>query len=205
MATRYILTNSLDLLYIVTDQSGVIMSSNDLFKEYTSHIQPSKAADVMADDTDRDSFIDAVNKAKGSKPIPIRFYAKTKQKSGSQKWNLWNVYFILGSLHFLGIPIIDVTSITSHEYERQKKLLEDFRFMLSHELRQPLTSVAGLVKLMIEKDTLEDDGENGELLNMIQESVQRLDDSIHTLVNKAARELWMHSYYPKPNRKQTSD
>jgi signal transduction histidine kinase len=189
MATRYILTNSLDLLYLVTDQSGAILSSNDLFKEYTSHIQPSKAADVMADDTDRDSFIDAVNKAKGSKPIPIRFYAKTKQKSGSQKWNLWNVYFILGSLHFLGIPIIDVTSITSHEYERQKKLLEDFRFMLSHELRQPLTSVAGLVKLMIEKDTLEDDGENGELLNMIQESVQLLDDSIHALVNKAAREL----------------
>ena len=61
--------------------------------------------------------------------------------------------------------------------------------MLSHELRQPLTSVAGLVKLMIEKDTLEDDGKNGELLNMIQESVQRLDDSIHALVNKAAREL----------------
>jgi hypothetical protein len=42
---------------------------------------------------------------------------------------------------------------------------------------------------MIEKDILEDEGENSDLLLMIQQSVQRLDDSIHALVNKAAREL----------------
>jgi hypothetical protein len=189
MLTRYILTNSIDLLYIVTDSVGTIVSSNDLFKEYISHIKPSKVTDVMADGSDKDSCIEAVIKAKVLLPIPIRFYAQTKQKSGSLKWNLWNVYYILDTLHFIGVPIMDVTSITSHEYERQKKLLEDFRFMLSHELRQPLTSVAGLVKLMIEKDTLEDEGENSDLLLMIQQSVQRLDDSIHALVNKAAQQL----------------
>jgi nitrogen-specific signal transduction histidine kinase len=186
MSSRYILNNSIDLLYVVSDTSGNILSSNDLFKEYTSHIKADKVGDVMADDTDLDSYIEAVNKAKGLKPVPIRFYAKTKQKTGSLKWNLWNVYHIMNSLHFVGVPLIDVTSITSHEYERQKKLLDDFRFMLSHELRQPLSSVAGLVKLMIDNDNVED---NTELLQMVKDSVDKLDHSIHLLVNKAAREL----------------
>jgi K+-sensing histidine kinase KdpD len=58
--------------------------------------------------------------------------------------------------------------------------------MLSHELRQPLSSVAGLVKLMIDNDNVED---NTELLQMVKDSVDKLDHSIHLLVNKAAREL----------------
>jgi K+-sensing histidine kinase KdpD len=105
------------------------------------------------------------------------------------RWNLWNIYFILNSLHFVGLPITDVTSITSHEYEKQKQLLEDFRFMLSHELRQPLTSIAGLVKMLIETDYSQTDEESVKLLEMVNLSVEQLDKSIHNLVKKATRQI----------------
>ena len=105
------------------------------------------------------------------------------------RWNLWNIYFILNSLHFVGLPITDVTSIASHEYEKQKQLLEDFRFMLSHELRQPLTSIAGLVKMLIEKDFSETNEENIKLLEMVDLSVEQLDKSIQNLLKKATRQI----------------
>jgi signal transduction histidine kinase len=189
MSTRYILTNSIDLFYLVTDESGAIIGSNDLFKEYTSHIKPKNVSEIISDSADLTDFVNSVNKAKESGPLPIRFYAKTKQKNGSTRWNLWNIYFILNSLHFVGLPITDVTSITSHEHEKQKQLLEDFRFMLSHELRQPLTSIAGLVKMLIEKDFTSTDEENIKLLEMVNLSVEQLDKSIHNLVKKATRQI----------------
>ena len=105
------------------------------------------------------------------------------------RWNLWNIYFILNSLHFVGLPITDVTSITSHDYEKQKQLLEDFRFMLSHELRQPLTSIAGLVKMLIEKDYSNTEQENIKLLEMVDLSVEQLDKSIQNLLKKATRQI----------------
>jgi hypothetical protein len=189
MSARYILTNSIDLFYVVTDENGVIVGSNDLFKEYSSHIKPKNVSEMISDDSDFSEFSDSVKRAKERAPLPIRFYAKTKQKNGSMRWNLWNIYFILNSLHFVGLPITDVTSITSHEYEKQKQLLEDFRFMLSHELRQPLTSIAGLVKMLIETDYSQTDEENVKLLEMVNLSVEHLDKSIHNLVKKAARQI----------------
>jgi nitrogen-specific signal transduction histidine kinase len=189
MSARYILTNSIDLFYVVTDENGVIIGSNDLFKEYSSHIKPKNVSEMISDDSDFSEFSDSVKRAKERAPLPIRFYAKTKQKNGSMRWNLWNIYFILNSLHFVGLPITDVTSITSHEYEKQKQLLEDFRFMLSHELRQPLTSIAGLVKMLIETDYSQTDEESVRLLEMVNLSVEQLDKSIHNLVKKATRQI----------------
>ena len=189
MSARYILTNSIDLFYLVTDENGVIVGSNDLFKEYTSHIKPKNVSEIISDDSDFNEFSDSVKRAKERAPLPIRFYAKTKQKNGSMRWNLWNIYFILNSLHFVGLPITDVTSIASHEYEKQKQLLEDFRFMLSHELRQPLTSIAGLVKMLIEKDFSDTNEENIKLLEMVDLSVEQLDKSIQNLLKKATRQI----------------
>jgi signal transduction histidine kinase len=60
--------------------------------------------------------------------------------------------------------------------------------MLSHELRQPLTSVSSLISLLLNKDSVEDT-EKEKMLKMIGESVDRLDQSIKALVRKAAREL----------------
>jgi K+-sensing histidine kinase KdpD len=61
--------------------------------------------------------------------------------------------------------------------------------MLSHELRQPLTSVAGVVKLLLDKDGKMDDAEQTELLKMVDDSMKRLDIAVHLLVKKATRQL----------------
>jgi K+-sensing histidine kinase KdpD len=61
--------------------------------------------------------------------------------------------------------------------------------MLSHELRQPLTSVAGVVKLLLDKEGKMEDSEQTELLKMVDDSMKRLDESIHLLVKKATRQL----------------
>jgi len=189
MSVKYLLSNSLDILYAVADKDGLISSSNDLFKEYTSHIRPKKVSDIISEDSDLDELISAIEKAKLTPLVPVRVYFQVKQKNGSRRWNLFNVYSIINSLHFVGFPIIDVTSVTAHEHEKQKLLLEDFRFMLSHEIRQPMTSISGLVKLLLEKSNMEQDGDNIELLKMINQVVLDLDEAIHSLVKKAARQI----------------
>ena len=189
MSVKYLLSNSLDILYCVTDKEGLIVSSNDLFKEYASHIRPKKISDIITEDADLDELINSIDKAKATPLVPVRLYFQVKQKNGSRRWNLFNVYSIMNSIHFVGFPIIDVTSITAHEHEKQKALLEDFRFMLSHEIRQPMTSIAGLVKLLLEKSSLEEDADNFELLKMINQTVLDLDAAIHSLVKKAARQI----------------
>jgi signal transduction histidine kinase len=189
MSAIYILANSIDLLYVVSDYEGKIVSSNDLFKEYSSHIKPKKVSDIISDDTELDDYVQSVKRAIEITPNPVRIYARTKQKNSGLRWCLWNCYAILGSLHFVGFQITDVTSITSHEHEKQKQLLEEFRFMLSHELRQPLTSVAGVVKLLLDKEGKMEDSEQTELLKMVDDSMKRLDESIHLLVKKATRQL----------------
>ena len=189
MSAIYILANSIDLLYVVSDYEGNIVSFNDLFKEYSSHIKPKKVSDIITDDTELDDYVHSVKRAIEITPNPVRIYARTKQKNSGLRWNLWNCYAILGSLHFVGFQITDITSITSHEHEKQKQLLEEFRFMLSHELRQPLTSVAGVVKLLLDKEGKMDDSEQTELLKMVDYSMKRLDIAVHLLVKKATRQL----------------
>ena len=187
MSVKYLLSNSLDILYAVSDKDGLIVFTNDLFKEYTSHIRPNKISDIISEETDLDELVSEIEKSKTNNLTPVRVYFQIKQKNGSRRWNLFNVYSILNSLHFVGFQIVDVTSITSHEYEKQKLLLEDFRFMLSHEIRQPMTSIAGLVNLLLDKS--DDNSDNNDLLKMINQTVIDLDAAIHKLVKKASRQI----------------
>lgn len=189
MSTVYILENSLDLFYVVTDSNGGIVSANDLFKAYSSHIKPKNIIDIVSNESERETLLNAVKKAKERTPEPMRVYAATKQKNNSERFNVWNIYSIMGAIHFIGFQLIDVTSITAHEYERQRVLLEEFRFMLSHELRQPLTSVSGLVGLLNGSST-HTDAEKSDLLKMLNESVLNLDEAVKALVKKATRQLW---------------
>jgi signal transduction histidine kinase len=189
MSIKYLLANSLDILYCVTDADGKIVSSNELFKEFVSHIRPTIILNILADSVDEDELIDAIKKAKLTPLVPVRVYLKVRGKNNSFRWNVFNIYSILNSIHLVGFQIIDVTSITAHEHEKQKVLLEDFRFMLSHEIRQPMTSIAGLIKIMLEKNDSEDSSENIALLKMVNQSVIDLDAAIHNLVKKAARQI----------------
>lgn len=188
MSSLFILEHSIDLFYVVSDDSGLIVSSNELFKNYCSHIKPSKITDIISIEGDKDDFIKAIEMARKHAPEPSRVYARTRQKNTSDRYNVWNCFAIGETLHFVGIQIVDVTSISSHDHERQKLLLEEFRFMLSHEIRQPLTNIAGLVQMMLDHPVA-NNTEKRDLLKMIHTSVNKLDDAIKVLVKKAAREL----------------
>lgn len=188
MSSLFILENSIDMFYVVTDNNGLIVSNNELFKNYVSHIKPNKITDIISIDSDKDDFIKAIETARKHAPEPSRVYARTRQKNTSDRYNVWNCFAIGETLHFVGIQIVDVTSISSHDYERQKLLIEEFRFMLSHEIRQPLTNIAGLVQLMLDHPVA-NNSEKRDLLKMIHTSVIKLDDAIKILIKKAAREL----------------
>jgi len=188
MSSLFILENSIDLFYVVTDEHGLIVSSNELFKNYSSHIKPSKISDIISIEGDQEDFIKAVQLARLHSPEPSRVYARTRLKNTIDRYNIWNCFAIGETLHFVGIQLVDVTSINSHDYERQKLLLEEFRFMLSHEIRQPLTNISGLVQLML-NHPMSNDREKRDLLKMIHTSVTKLDDAIKVLIKKAAREL----------------
>ena len=188
MSSLFILENSIDLFYVVTDESGLIISSNELFKNYSSHIKPSKIGDIISIEGDKEDFIKAIQLARKHAPEPSRVYARTRLKNTIDRYNIWNCFAIEDTLHFVGIQLVDVTSINSHDYERQKLLLEEFRFMLSHEIRQPLTNIAGLVQLMLDHPVA-NNNEKRDLLKMIHTSVNKLDDAIKILIKKAAREL----------------
>jgi nitrogen-specific signal transduction histidine kinase len=188
MSSLFILEHSIDLFYVVTDSDGKIYTNNELFKNYVSHIKPTKITDIISIEGDKQDFIEAIERARKHSPEPSRVYARTRQKNASDRYNVWNCFAIDDTLHFVGIQIVDVTSISSHEHERQKNLLEEFRFMLSHELRQPLTNIAGLVNMLMQHQVASD-LDRKELLGMIHSSVNKLDDAIKALVKKAAREL----------------
>jgi nitrogen-specific signal transduction histidine kinase len=188
MSSLFILEHSIDLFYVVTDEHGLIVSSNELFKNYSSHIKPSKIGEIISIEGDKDDFIKAIETARKHSPEPSRVYARTRQKNTSDRYNVWNCFAIEDTLHFIGVQIVDVTSINSHDHERQRMLLEEFRFMLSHEIRQPLTNISGLVQLML-NHPMSNDNEKRDLLKMIHTSVVKLDDAIKVLIKKAAREL----------------
>ena len=63
MSSLFILENSIDLFYVVTDEHGLIVSSNQLFKNYSSHIKPSKISDIISIEGDQEDFIKAVQLA----------------------------------------------------------------------------------------------------------------------------------------------
>ena len=188
MSSLFILENSIDLFYVVTDESGLIVSSNELFRNYSSHIQPNNISDIISIEGDKDDFIKAIQLARKHTPEPSRVYARTRLKNTIDRYNIWNCFAIEDTLHFVGIQLVDVTSINSQDYERQKLLLEEFRFMLSHEIRQPLTNIAGLVQLML-NHPMSNNEEKRDFLKMIHTSVTKLDDAIKVLIKKAAREL----------------
>ena len=57
MASLHILESSIDLFYVITDKDGNIAASNELFKEYSSHIKPANILDIAANDSDRDELL----------------------------------------------------------------------------------------------------------------------------------------------------
>ena len=183
MASIFILENSLDVLFARCQDSGNIIRANELFREYVSHIKPVNILDVVVD-SDKDEFKIAVDKARKSTPLPCRTYARTRQKNGAERYSVWNVYSIDDHLYFIGVQLFDVNSVESYEHERLKSLLSDAEFIVSHEIRQPLSALLGLFNLIDSEDL---PAEHAELVKMIQKSADELDKNVARFVKKLSR------------------
>lgn len=182
MSVQYILHNHLDLLYVVANADGNIVFLNDNFKESTSHIKPKIINDFVLD---LPEMILAIEKAKKQPLQPFRFYTRIKQKNQILRWHLFNVFFIIDSLHIAGYPIFDITNPTSDEYEKQKALLEDIQFIVSHEIRGPAANILGIVDIMIMNDA--EGLSNTDNLRMLKSTILEQDAAIHRLVKKSHR------------------
>lgn len=185
MATIYLLENSLDVLYACCEQDGKIVKTNELLREFTSHIKPNNFLDIVSD-ADKDDFIAAISKAKSHKPNPVRAYARTRTKTGADRFCVWNVYD-MGKLYIKGYQLFDVTSVTAHEYERLKQLLTDASFNASHDIRQPLSSLIGLIDILKGIPDLPEDAI--EVIDMISVSGAATDKALNDLIRKLSRQI----------------
>lgn len=182
MSVQYVLHNHLDLLYVVTNADGGIVFSNDNFKESTSHIQPRSINDFVLD---LPEMVSAIDKAKKQPLQAFRVYTRIKQKNQNLRWTLFNVFFIINSLHIAGYPIFDITNPTTDEFEKQKALLEDIQFIVSHEIRRPIPNILGIVDIMEQNEA--SGISNADNIKMMKQAALELDDSVHRLVKKAHR------------------
>lgn len=186
MASVYILETSPDLLNAVTDLNGRIVKSNPLFKSYTSHIKPTDITDIIVE-SDRDTFIAAINRAKQLKPIQQSEYAQTRQKNGANRYIAWSICEINNQLWFVGVQLYDVTSVAAHEHERLKSLVSDAAFIASHQVKQPASSIRGILNIM--KSMVEENDELLPLINMMYSSLDQTEEAINELVKRLTRQI----------------
>jgi hypothetical protein len=183
MSASYILSEALDFMHCITDLDGQIVKSNELFKEYTSHIKPSKISDIIADNDDLDRYLEQVNKANESSPKPVRLFTLIRQKTGVNHYTLWNIYVILGSINFLGTQVPDFSSKAAIQNYNSDKLLEHCLFSINHDVINNVVTAEGLIKLAI------DDHPEYDILKMIAECNAKEKIALLSLVKKLAREL----------------
>lgn len=189
MSAKFMLQNSLLNLYVVTDLDGNVISQNDSFENHVSHIKPKNFIDIVSDESDYAEVKTAIDKAKDKFPDPRSFHAKTKQKSGAFRWYIWEVFCMTSKLHFCGHDILDVVSIISYEYEKQKQLLEEIRFVQEHELGQPLMSIIGINNILESHSKEKDDAELDSLIAMQRESANKLNEVMAKIRKMASRQL----------------
>lgn len=154
MSEKYILYKALDIIYFVTDKDGNIIYQNETFKDYMSHIKPKSVSDILSDESDQESYVNAVNKSKETLNIPFKVWLQMKQKNGTTKWHKFNVTTLLEETYFIGFIVNDIVSITQDEFQAQSRLLYELNHMINHDNIQPLTAALGLVNMLEGPDNI---------------------------------------------------
>jgi hypothetical protein len=176
VSALFLLENSASCLYAKMGVDKVFTYRNDLFKSNFAHIKPVKFDHLVSDEEDTDEIQLAFDRAKKTPNNPRVFNCRTLKRNGVHQWIVWEVCYIMGEYHLLGVMLYDVVSSTSHQYEKLKKQLEDVKSIIAHDLRQPLRSIVGLNSLLQQVDKKTDPWEYANLLRMLNESTQQLDD-----------------------------
>lgn len=176
-----ILENSLNVMYLCCDGSGDITYSNELFNSFASHIQPSNMEHVIHMSEDMDKCKKSMAKSVDNSPFPYSFQCRLRHKNGANRWSTWEVAFGKGVYHFIGLQLFDVVSISSHEYEEQKRVLENIAWIQSHRVRKPLANIIALSELMAKTSTMDED--KLEVVAMLRTSSDELDAVIREITD----------------------
>lgn len=176
-----LLENSLNIFYIKCSEDHKIEYSNEIFTSYASHISPELLKHVITDEEDYHRAQKAMTRAVETSPFPTSFQGRVPQKNGAKRWCTWEVAYGNKQYHLFGIQLFDVVSISSHQYERQQRLLEKIGWIQSHKVRKPLANIIGLVDL-IEKSKKHDQ-EDASVIKMLSQSAQELDDIIREITD----------------------
>ena len=175
-----ILENSIHVFYVCSDKEGEITYSNELFNTFASHISPTNIEHFITIQEDLELLKKSMGRAVDSSPFPFSFQCRLLHKNGAKRWSTWEVAFGKDTFHFVGIQLFDVVSISSHDYEMQKRVLENIAWIQSHKVRKPLANIIALSELMAKgKDY---SSEKLEVLTMLKTSADELDDVIREIV-----------------------
>ena len=119
----------------------------------------------------------------------IRYEGRIIRKDGSQRWIaiFGNTTIYHGTKAIIG-TIIDITDSKTNDQERQKIInellqrnrdLEQFAYIVSHNLRAPVANILGLAQLM--KQVEDENNESNQLIDYLSLSANKLDSVIQDL------------------------
>jgi signal transduction histidine kinase len=144
--------------------------------------------DAMADVLGAESEIYRIFKANFEKALAGNSVTSERKIDCSQvsMWYRAEYHPFYEGNHIAGVAltITDITDQKRHELqiERQNELLREIAWMQSHQTRQPVATILGLINILDKSELGE---KNLEIIRMLEQTTQRLDDVIRDTVIKA--------------------
>lgn len=193
MSVTHIVEKHPEWLYVVTDIECKIIKQNESFKDFAVHIRPRSFLDIVTDKKDLDDVLAAIEKAKSKQAEPVRFFCQTKQIDNTMSWGKWHVFFIIDKLHFCGTDRSDIGSISTYEAAYSEKTIEFIKHFLNHDLRQPLSSINGVITMLVNEGSKQEmilltQKDNYEMLLMTKGLTDELGEKLDRLIKKVGRE-----------------
>lgn len=165
------------------DANGAITYRNKNFQTSFNNIRPVKFTEVLADEEDLEDFNIAFSNATKNPNTVEVFCCKMLQRTGVARWSIWEIMKQHDQYYLAGQLLYDVVSKTSFEYEKIKKSMEDIKMMISHEMRQPVTSIVSLVTLIRAAYRQQEPEEFERLCQMLEQSTTALDSAFKRAID----------------------
>jgi len=140
---------------------------------------------TIARNEDRTRFLKALEISRSGKDVQIKF--QVSHKSGIKLWIescMVPLYTEDGKVEAVMIVSSDVTMVLNyqHQIEEQNQDLNDFAYMVSHDLKSPLFTIKGMANALQEdyNDKLDADGQDS--LTHIVDAAERLEKLISSVI-----------------------